>query len=53
MEHYKISTLSNKSTISKFVTKKWIKINNLSSGKYSVKKNIEFNTSILRSDLWL
>ena len=38
MEHYKISKLSNDSTVSKFVTRKWIKVNDLSSGQYSVKK---------------
>ena len=39
MEHYRISTLLlNDSTVSKFVTKKWIQGNDLSSGQYSVKK---------------
>ena len=51
MEHYKISTLLNNSTISKFVTKKWIEINDLSSGQYFVNKNVRFKTSMLRSDL--
>ena len=32
MEHYKISKLSNDSTVSKSVARKWIKVNNLSSG---------------------
>ena len=31
--------------------KKWIEIIDLSSGQYSVNKNIRFKTSILRSDL--
>ena len=51
MEHYKISMLLNNSTISKFVTKKWIEINDLSSGQYFVNKNVRFKTSMLRSDL--
>ena len=32
MEHYKISRLLNDSSISKFVTKKWVEVNYLSSG---------------------
>ena len=51
MEHYKISKLLNDSTVSKFVTKKWVEVNILSSGQYSVNKNIRFKTSVLRSDL--
>ena len=47
MEHYKISKLLNNSTMSKFVTKKWIEVNDLSSGQYSVNKNITFKTSML------
>ena len=39
MEHYKISKLLNDSTVSKFVTKKWIELNDLSSGKYTASKN--------------
>ena len=35
MEHYKISKLLNDSTVSKFVIKKWIKLNDLSCGQYS------------------
>ena len=46
-----IIKLSNDSTVSKFVTKKWVKVNNLSSGQYSVNKNIRFKTSVPRSDL--
>ena len=33
MEHYKISKLLNDSIASKFVTKKWIEVNDLSSGE--------------------
>ena len=31
MEHYKISKLSNDSTVSKFLTKKWVEVNDLSN----------------------
>ena len=51
MEHYKISKLLNDSAVSKLVPKKWIKVNDLSSGQYSANKNIRFKTSKLRSDL--
>ena len=51
MEHYKISKLLNDSTVSKFVTKKWVEVNDLASGQYSVNKNIRFKTSVLRLDL--
>ena len=51
MEHYKISKLLNNSTVSKFVTKKWIEVNDLSSGQYPVDKSIRFKTSMLRSNL--
>ena len=50
MEHHKISKLLNDPTVSKFVTKKWIKVNDLSSRQYSVNKNVRFKTSMLRSD---
>ena len=42
MEHYEISKLLNDSTVSKFVTNKWIEVNDSSSGQYSVNKNIRF-----------
>ena len=51
MEHYKISKLLNDCTLSKFVTKKWIEINDLSSGRCSPNKNIRFNILMLTSDL--
>ena len=51
MEPCKICKLLNDSTVSKFVTKKWVKLNDLSSGQYLVNKNIRFKTSMLRSDL--
>ena len=51
MEHHKISKLLNDSTVSKFVTRKWIEVNDLSGGQYSVKENITFKTSMLRQCL--
>ena len=50
MEHHKTSKLLNDSAVSKLVTIKWIEINNLSGGQFSVKKNVRFKTSMLRSD---
>ena len=37
--------------MSKFVTGKWIKVNDLSDGQYSVNKNIKFKTPMVRSNL--
>ena len=51
MEHCKISKILNDSTVYKFATKKWIKVNDLSSDQYSINKNIRFRTSIPKSDL--
>ena len=51
MEHYKISNLLSNSSVSKFMTKKGIEVNDLSSGQYFVNKNSRFKTSMLRSDL--
>ena len=42
MELYKISKLLNDSTVSKVVTKKWIEVNDLSSGQYSANKKNKF-----------
>ena len=39
MEHYKISKLLSNSSISKFVTRKWIEVIDWSGGQYSVNKN--------------
>ena len=50
MEHHKISRLLNDLIVSKFLTRKYIKIN-LLNGQYSVNKNVRFKTPILRSDL--
>ena len=51
MEHYKISMLLNDSSVSKFVTKKLIKVIDLSNGQYSVNKSITVKISTLESDL--
>ena len=51
MEHCKISKLLRDSNVSKYVTKKWIQVNDLSGGQYSVNKNLIFKISMLRSDL--
>ena len=47
MKHYKISKSLNNLTVSKFVTKKLIEANDLSSDQYSASKNIRFKTSML------
>ena len=51
MEHYKISKLLNDSTLSKFVKKEWVEVNDLSSSQYSINNIIGFKTSMLRSYL--
>ena len=50
MEHHKISKLLNDSTVSMFVTIKWILVNDLSNGEYS-DKNIRLKTSMLKTGL--
>ena len=44
------SKLLKDSTVPKFVTRKWIEINDLSGDQYSDNKNIRFKTIMLRSD---
>ena len=51
MEHHKISKLLNDSTVSKFVIRKWIEVNDLSGGQYSGNKNERFKMLMLRSNL--
>ena len=51
MEQHKISKLLKDSTVSEFVTRKWIKKNDLLGGQYSVNKHIRFKTPMLRPDL--
>ena len=46
-----MSKLVNDSSASKFVTRKWIEVNNLLGGQYSTNKNIRFITPARRSDL--
>ena len=48
MEHHKISKSLNDSTVSKFVAKTWVELNDLSSGQYSVNKITRFKTSMVR-----
>ena len=36
MEHYKISKLLDDSSVSKFATKEWVEVKNLSGVQYSV-----------------
>ena len=50
MEHYKRSDVLNDSSISKLMTKKWIKLNYLSSVHYSFNNSIRFKTLMLKSD---
>ena len=49
MKHHKISKLLNDLTISKFVTRKWIEVNDLSISQYFLDKNIRFKNPTLRS----
>ena len=51
MEQHKISKLLNNSAPSKSLTKKWIHVNDLSSGQNYVKKNIRIKIPMIRSDL--
>ena len=45
-EPHSISKLSNDSTVLKFVTRKWIEVNDLLGSHYSVNKNIKFKAPI-------
>ena len=38
MEHHEISKLLDDSTLTNFVTRKWIEVNDLSDSQYSVNK---------------
>ena len=51
MEHYKISKLLDDSSGSKFVTRKWIEVNDLSGSECFVNKNIRSKTPMLISSL--
>ena len=48
MEQHKISKLWSDSTVSKYVTRKWIVANDLPSGLCFVNNNIRFKTRMLR-----
>ena len=47
----KWSTIKWFNWIKIFDKKKWVEVNDLSSGQYFVNKNISFKTSMLRSDI--
>ena len=47
MEHHIISKLLNDSTISKFLTRKCVEVNDLSGDQYSVNKSIRFKTPMI------
>ena len=51
MEHHQISKLLNGSTFFKFLTRKWIEVNALSSDQCSANKEITFKILMWRSDL--
>ena len=51
IKHSKISKLFNDSTASEIATKKWMEVNDLSSGQSSVNKCIMLKTSMLESSL--
>ena len=51
IKRYKICKLLNDSIVSKFLTKRWVVVTDLSSGQYSVNKNLKSKTSMLRSYL--
>ena len=51
MKHLKISKLLNDSLVSKFLTRKWIEVDDLSGHQYYVNENIRFKSPFLRSDL--
>ena len=51
MEHHKLFKLLNDSTVSKFVTRKWVEVNDLLGSEYSAGLNLRLKTPMLRSDL--
>ena len=50
-KHYKLSKLSNNSTVSRFATKRWTKLNYLSGDQYFANKKIRFKTPAIGSSL--
>ena len=54
MELCKASKLLNDSAVSRFLSRKWIEVNDLSGSQYFVNKNIRFKkTPMLRLDLYI
>ena len=51
MKHYEIYNLLKYSTMPKFLTRKWIAVNDLLGGIILSTKIIRFKTPMLRSDL--
>ena len=53
MEYQKITNLLGKipDKVPRFITKKWIEVQDQSGGTYNTNKQIRFKTSMLRSDL--
>ena len=51
MEHCKIPKLLNDLTVTKFLTRKWIKENDLSNRQYSVNKNVRSEAPMLTPGL--
>ena len=46
-----MSKTLNHSTVSKFVLRVWIEVNDLSGGQYFANKKVKFKTPLLRSDI--
>ena len=46
IDYHKIPKLLNDSTVSKFLVRKWIEVNDLLNGPYIANKNIKFKTPI-------
>ena len=53
MKYQKITNLLRNTSdkVSRFITKKWIKVHGQSGKTYNTNKQIRFKTSVLRSDL--
>ena len=51
MDHHKSFKLLNDSAVTKFVTKKRIRVSDWSGSQYSINKNIRLKTSMLRPNL--
>ena len=51
MEHKKILNLLNEANDSKFVTRKWNIVNDLSNANYEVRNEIIYNAEVTKSNL--